>query len=273
VAPELIKGGNMRRGNLFWGIILIVLGGLFLLQTSGLIRDVFSWFWPIGLILAGIWVLGGRYLPRQGGAGETFSIDLQAATKLDLDIDHGGGSLVFSGGAPAGVAIRGSQATGLDVHDHRHADSLTVKIDAGPNFLPFLGPDGGEWSFNLTLEVPVAIKLDTGASSLDFDMTDVRLTSLDVDMGASSVKLKLPVNAGHTLVDFESGAASIDVLVPAGVGARIRFEQGVSSINIDEARFPQVTSMRNLYQSADYDSAANKVEINLEGGANSVRVH
>jgi hypothetical protein len=30
--------------------------------------------------------------------------------------------------------------------------------------------------------------------------------------------------------------------------------------------------MSNLYQSPDFDSAANKVEINLEGGANSVKV-
>jgi len=262
----------MRRGNLFWGIILIVLGGLFLLQTSGLINDVLSWFWPIGLILLGVWVLAGRYLPRQGGAVETFSIELQDATRLDLDIDHGGGSLVFSGGAPAGVAISGSQATGLDVSSHRSGDSLGVKVDAGPNFLPFLGPDGGEWSFKLTQAVPVAIKLDAGASSLDFDLTDVRLTYLGVDAGASSVKVKLPANAGHTLVDFESGAASIDLIVPAGVGARIRFEQGISSINVDESRFPLVTSMRNLYQSADYDSTANRVEINLEGGANSVKV-
>jgi hypothetical protein len=262
----------MRSGNLFWGVILILLGGLFLLKAVGLISDVLSWFWPLGFILLGVWVLFGRFLPRLGVGGETFSIDLQGAARLDLDFDHGAGSVFFSGGAPAGIAISGTQGSGLEFSSHLAGDSLGVDINAGPSFLPFLGPDGGEWRFNLTQAVPVAIKLDAGASSLDFDMTDVRLTYLGVDAGASSIKVKLPANAGHTLLDIQSGAASVDLTVPQGVGARIQLEQGASTINIDENRFPTLTSMRSLFQSADYDSAPNKVEINLVGGVNSVRV-
>ncbi|HEY3312865.1 MAG TPA: hypothetical protein VGK00_14590 [Anaerolineales bacterium] len=262
----------MRRANLFWGVILILLGGLFFLKAIGLISDVLGWFWPLGFILLGVWVLVGRFLPRFGVSVETFSIDLQGATKLDVDFDHGAGSVFFGGGAPAGVAISGTQGSGLEVSSHLAGDSLGVDIDAGPTFIPFLGPDGGEWRFNLTQEVPVSIKIDAGASGFDFDMTDVRLTYLGVDTGASRIKVKLPANAGHTLLDFQSGAASIELSVPTGVGARIRLEQGASTINIDESRFPLLTSLRNVYQSVDYDSAPNKVEINLVGGANSVRV-
>jgi len=263
----------MRRGNLFWGVILIVLGVLFFLQARGLIRDVMGWFWPVLLILLGLWVLAGRFLPRFAGLGsENFSIALQGAAKLEIDFDHGAGSVIFSGGAPLGVAINGSQASGIEVKSHMAGDSLGVDINAGPTFLPFLGPDNGEWRFQLTQEVPVAIKVDAGASSLDFDMTDVKLTYLGVDTGASSLNVRLPVNAGHTLVDIESGAASVVMIIPAGVAARIRFEQGASSINIDEQRFPLLSDAAHLHQSPDYDSAANKVEINLEGGANSVKI-
>jgi hypothetical protein len=263
----------MRRGNLFWGIILIMLGGLFLLQSLGVIDEVLGWFWPLGLILAGVWVLFDRYLPRMNGAGDVFSIDLQGASRLDLNVDHGAGSLVFSGGAPAGVAIKGSQGVGLNVSSHLVDGSLGVKLEAGPSFLPFIGPDGGEWYFNVSQEVPVAIKVDAGASSLNFDMTDVKLTYLGVDTGASSLRVKLPAQAGQTLLSVESGAASIDINVPEGVRGRILVEQGASSVNIDEKRFPRVTSMGNLFQSSDFDSAPNKVEINLEGGANSVKVY
>ena len=263
----------MRRGNLFWGLVLIVLGGLFFLQASGLIKDVLGWFWPAFLIMLGLWVLGGRYLLVSIPDGETFSIDLQGAARLEMEAGHGAGSIFFGGGAPAGVALTGTQALGLDKSSHLSGESLVVKLDAGPTFLPFLGPEGGEWRFNLTQEVPVSIKLDAGASHLLFDMTDVKLTYLGIDTGASSVTINLPARAGHTLVDIESGAASLDLTVPEGVGARIRFELGASSLNIDEKRFPRLTAAPNLYQSADYDSASNKVEINLEGGANSVSLH
>ncbi|MCX6081250.1 MAG: DUF5668 domain-containing protein [Chloroflexi bacterium] len=263
----------MRRGNVFWGLILIVLGVLFYLRTIGLIKDVFEWFWPVALILLGIWVLVGRFAPSLAGSGETFSVDLQGAARLDLEVDQGAGALSISGGAPAGVAISGNKAAALDLNSQLTGESLGVKLEAGPTFLPFLGPDGGEWRFQLTQEVPVAIKLEAGASSLDLDLTDVKLTFLGVETGASSLRLKLPVNAGKSLVNIEAGAASIDMSVPEGVGARIRIEQGASSLDIDQKRFPKVTDLDGLFQSADYDSAVNRVEVNLEGGASTVKVH
>jgi hypothetical protein len=114
------------------------------------------------------------------------------------------------------------------------------------------------------------MKVDCGVSSLDFDFTNVKLAFFGLDTGASSLKLKLPASAGHTLVDIESGAATLDITVPQGVAARVRTEQGVSSMNIDQSRFPLMQG--DWYQSPDFDSAANKAEINLEGGANSVTV-
>ncbi|MEI7848062.1 MAG: LiaF domain-containing protein [Chloroflexota bacterium] len=263
----------MRRGNVFWGVILILLGVLFFLKTINLIDDVLGWFWPLALMLLGLAVLFGRYLPHSVANTKSFSIDLEGATKLDLEVEHGVGSLFFSGGAPAGVAVSGVEGLALEVKSHRTADSLGVEIHAGPSVLPFLGPESGEWHFNLTTEVPVAIKLDAGASNLVFDLTEIKLTYLGLDTGASSVKAQLPAHAGHTLVNIESGAASIDLIVPEGVGARIRLEQGASSVSIDEKRFPKLTDFSSIYQSPDYDSAANKVEIILEGGANSVKVH
>jgi hypothetical protein len=264
----------MRRGNIFWGVILIILGTLFFLQARGLIHDVIGWFWPILLILVGLWVLGGRFLPGFGfgGKGESFSLDLQGAAKMDLEFDHGAGSVSFRGGAPSGVAITGSQAAGMEVKSHLSDTGLGVEISAGPTFIPFLGPDNGEWRFQLTEEVPVSIKVEAGASSLDFDMTGMRLAYLGVEVGASSLNVKLPANAGHTLLAVESGAASIDITVPQTVAARIRVEQGASTVNIDEKRFPRSSGLAQFYQSPDYDTAPNQVEITLEGGANTVKI-
>ncbi len=263
----------MRIGNIFWGVILIVLGGMFFLKATGVITDVLGWFWPIFLMLLGAWVLAQRFLPRRAGSkSDTFSVDLQGAAKLDVSFDHAAGMVVFTGGAPAGVAMTGSQATGMAVKSSLAGDTLSLDMEAGPTFVPFMGPDSGEWRLQLSEEVPVAIKVNAGASSMEFDMSAVKLTFLGVETGASSLRIKLPANAGQTLVSVESGAASIDISVPAGVAGRIRSEQGASSMNIDQTRFPLLTNMSGLYQSADYDISANRVEINLEGGANSVTV-
>ena len=262
----------MRRNNLFWGVVLILLGGLFLLQARGLISDVLGWFWPLALIILGVWVIWARFLPHSTASGENFTIDLQGAARLDLDIEHGAGSLSLRGGAPAGVAVSGLSGTTLDVNQALDGSSLGVELKAGPTFIPFLGPEGGEWQFSLTQEVPVAIKLDSGASNLNLDMTDVKLTFLGINSGASGIKIKLPAHAGQTLVDIDAGAASIDLLVPEGVAARIRIEQGASSVMVDEKRFPSHIN-QNLFESENFASAPDKVEISLDGGACSMVVH
>ena len=262
----------MRRGNIFWGVVLIVLGLLFLLQTSGLLSDVFGWFWPIFLMLLGGWILTGHMFPQWRGSSsdDPFSINLQGAMQLALGFDQGVGSLQVAGGAPTGVALTGIQAAAMDVKTRLSGDRLEVKIEAGPSFIPFLGPDSGVWRFQVNQDVPLTLDVGAGMSSLDFDLTDLKVTRMKVSTGASSVKVKLPVNAGHTLLDIDSGVTTLDVSVPQGVAACLRLNQGASTTDIDQSRFPMVSS--GFYRSSGYEDAANKVEINLNGGANTVKV-
>lgn len=262
----------MRIGNIFWGAALIVLGLMFALKAANLIDDVFGWFWPIFLILLGAWFVAGRYLPGHHHPSEEFRVELEHAPKLALELEHGAGSIHLQGGAEEGIALSGSKGPALDVKSDLTDDGLGVKVDAGPTFLPFLGPQDGVWHMKVSNEVPVSIKVSAGASKLFFDLTDVRLTFLGVDAGASNITVLLPQNAGKSLVDIESGAASVDVKFPLGVGGRIRLDQGASSIQIDKTRFLPQENLPGVYQSADYDTASSKVELTLDGGANTVRV-
>jgi hypothetical protein len=268
----------MRRGNIFWGGILILLGGLFILQESGRISDVFGWFWPLLLVLLGAWILVGYFMPRavSDDQGDHFALDLQGATQVALNFNHGAGAVQMSDGAPAGVAVTGTRAAGMSIESHLTGDKLDVKIDAGPSFIPFVGPESGMWRFRFNQDVPLSLNVDAGASNLDFDLTDLKVTYIKVDTGASTLKMKLPARAGNTVVDIDSGATTLDLIVPHGVAARVRTKQAASTINVDQSRFPQRDGLPEgqgaQYQSADYETAANKVEIDLDGGANTVNV-
>jgi hypothetical protein len=59
------------------------------------------------------------------------------------------------------------------------------------------------------------------------------------------------------------------VRVPSGVAARIRASGGLADIRVDRDRFPRAGG---VYQSADYDTAANKVDIDVEAGVGSVNI-
>ncbi|MDX9991078.1 MAG: hypothetical protein RBS68_03410 [Anaerolineales bacterium] len=261
----------MRNSSLFWGFLLIAVGGLFGLQAMGLVDDITNFLWPLFLMALGAWILFGALIrPKTDfSENESFSIDLQGAERVEFELNHGAGRVVVTGGAPSGVALSGVEGSGMESKSHLAAGILAVKVDAGPSFLPFLGPEGGIWQFRLTNEVPVSLNIDAGATSMDFDLTDVKLSRFKLDTGASSTSLKLP-REGQPYVEIESGAASVDLGVPAGMAARIQVEGGASSVSI-EARFAPVGN--GLYQSSDFEGAADRAEIHLNGGANSISVH
>jgi hypothetical protein len=125
------------------------------------------------------------------------------------------------------------------------------------------------WLVGFTSEVPLDLSLDTGASRARLDLSTLRLRSLDLRTGASETHVRLPRAAGLSSVRVHAGAAAVTLEVPGGVAARIRSRMAIGSTQVDQNRFPRSP---NGYESPDYATAANRVDIDLEGGVGSMRV-
>jgi len=262
----------MRRGELFWGGLLVLLGLLFFLQTAGyLTGDVFGWFWPFVIIAVGIWVLLGGFVARVDfSRAEKFSVPLQSAKEAHLELNHGAGQIEISAGASAGDFLTGVAGVAMNCSSHLAGDKLEVKIDAGPSFMPFIGPEGGVWQFRLVPNLPISLDIDAGASRLNLDLHDLQVRYLSFEGGASRIILTLPACIENMVADLEAGAAGIELNVPPGVGLRLRLKS-VGTVRIDESRF--VPREGGMYQSVDYDAAKYRAEINIEGGATSILVN
>jgi hypothetical protein len=259
----------MKRDNVFWGTALILVGVLFYLQTQGFVRNIFPYLWPLALILVGLWIILGVYWKPAPSPDDTFVIPLGAAQSVNYRFAHGAGQIEISGGAPAGQAIVGSSGAGMNRRSHLNGDRLEVRVEAGPSFLPFVGPNEGVWRFQLTQDVPVLLSVESGASFITIDLKDVLASRLSLKTGASSTNVIMPAR-GVSLLDVEAGAASINIRVPEVTAARIRVKEGVVSVNVDTNRFPRLDS--GIYQSPNFDAAQNRTEINLESGLGTVMV-
>lgn len=259
----------MKRDNIFWGAALILLGGLFLLQQLDFIASVGPFIWPLVLILLGGWMVLSVFWRPESSEGETFDIALRDAKSVNYKFSHGAGKIVIQGGAPMGKALVGSSASGMSEKSRLDGDRLEVKIEAGASFIPFVGPSDGTWHFQITQEVPVTLEVETGASQLEMDLRDVPAKYVELKTGASSTDVVLP-SKGASILDLEAGAASINITIPEGVAGRIRIKEGLTSLNLDKNRFPQVDS--RLYQSAGFETAANRAEINIEAGLGSINI-
>lgn len=134
---------------------------------------------------------------------------------------------------------------------------------------PFFGPNSQiNWDVALNANIPIALKLNLGANKSDIDLSDMNITDLDLDTGASETKIILPAR-GRFRADLDLGAAALEVTIPDGLSARIRTSMGAANFTINESRFPRNGS---YYQSPDFDSAANSVDMTIDAGAASIRV-
>jgi hypothetical protein len=262
----------MRSGTLFWGVVLLLLGGLFLLNNLGILpMDIWGVLWPTLLIALGVWVLWGVLLYR-GPASEHADILLEGARQADLSIKHGAGRLSIKPGTSPGELVHGDFAGGVEVQKRRDGETLNVTLSVRSQFwMPpvFWRPPGLDWTLNVSKEIPLRLNLDMGANESKIDLTELQVKELNLNTGASSTELTLPALAGSTRAKIATGAASVRVRIPDGVGASIRYSSGLASVTIDQQRFPRVG---NTYQSPDYEMATNKVELAIETGVGAVDV-
>ena len=267
----------MSRSTLFWGVLLILIGALLMLNNLGVLDvNIWSLIWPLFLIALGLWILWGVVVGPRSVEAEEVAIQLEGAGRARVHIRHGAGRLHVSASAGPGELAAGTFGGGLDYRVRRDGDMLDVEMrvpsDGFPHFvMPWnWGPGGAlDWSFGLNSEIPLSLDFETGASDTRLDLADLRVTDLRLQTGASATDLTLPANAGHTRVNIGAGAASVTIRVPSGVAARVRVKGGLAGITVDQSRFPR---MGDTYQSTNYDTASNKADVDIETGVGSIDV-
>lgn len=259
----------MRRGPILFPLVLIGLGILFLLSNFNVIQFDFWQFigtwWPLILVIVGLDILIGSFRARNIEP-EVLSLDLGSATQADVSVSFGAGELTVGRSAP-GKIVDGTFEGGLR-YDAKPDGRVWLKSDPDGWWWGW-GTRGQYWKMGLTGDVPLKLKLDGGASSSQVDLTELKVTDLNLSTGAASTTVRLPRAAGLTNVRISAGMASVKLIVPEGVAARIHTKMGLGSNDVDQRRFPR---SGDDYISPDYATAPNKVDIRCDGGLGSLAV-
>jgi len=252
-----------------WSVVWIAVGVVLLLSTTGQLGtgpgELIANGWPWLLVALGVWFLIGAMAPGGSAGTDRLSLPLRGAQDAAVRIRFGAGSLTTHPAAP-GLLLDGTFEGGVI---HRELGPGRVELAQDTSYgLPWLDRRS-VWDLGLTTEIPLDVRIESGAAKATLDLSASRLRRLDIQTGASDTRVVLPRNAGATDVHAEHGAASLTFEVPAGVAARIRTRMALGSSQIDEARFPR---SGDVYQSTDYATASNRVDLDIQGGVGSLRV-
>jgi hypothetical protein len=281
----------MNRGSIFWGVVLVLLGGLLLAQNMNLIPptvNVWSIFWSLVLVAVGVSLLlrnseSRTTLVRSGDApaadfavthsGEAVRLPLDSARSARLHFHYGAGELRVDGNAAPDELYSGTFAGGLDHQERQDGDQVTADLRVPASNIPVMAPfviHNLDWTVGLNPNIPLSLDMEVGASRNLLNLRDLQVRELRLQTGASASEIDLPARAGETRVMLRAGAASVEMRVPENVSARIRTRGGLSSVEVDTLRFPQVGS--GEFQSPDFELSANKVDLDIENGLGAVRI-
>jgi hypothetical protein len=261
----------MKRGNLILGGVLLLAGTLFLLETLDILRiNVWGVIWALTLIVAGLWILGWVTYDRGHAETEDLSIPMEGAESARIKIRHGAGQLAIESGASPSEALAGKVSGGIEYQSSLTQGKLNLSLGA-PGRVYILVPwvRSLHWTLQLNDQLPMALDLKTGGSESKIDLSQLKVSELDLNTGASDTTLTMPATVSHTRARVKGGVASLRIKVPEGVAARIRATGGLSEISIDRDRFPR---SGGFYQSKNYDEAEFKLELDLSMGVGSMTV-
>ena len=257
---EYGKGGRV---SWFAPVVLVGLGTFFLLRDAEIVESEF--LVPGLLIVAGVFVIVEATRNRTIQT-ETINISRSGASRARVRIDHGGGELRM-GSLPSDTALICSGiAGGVEQRVNRSGDLVDVSLRQSP----------GGWAkslqkeFRLDLSPDVELELDlrTGATDTKLNLSDLLVASLQIKTGASSTEVWAP-RRGQTTAIVEAGAAGVTFFVPDGVAARISADTGLAEVKVDTRRFPE---SGGVYESLDYATAIDRVELRIKGGVASFTV-
>jgi len=236
----------MSRGQLFWGSVLILLGGLMLAGQMGVElpngNSLTSLFWPLLLIGFGVWVLLSIFIRREAKS-ETANIGLQGASTASVKINHGAGEFRLHSGALMEEFMHGTFVGGLDHKADRSGDKLQVRMRPANDFImPSFGSiEPLDWDVSLNASIPTDLDMNMGANKSVINLQDMKITSLRFKSGASDTTITLPAQ-GRLNVTCEVGAAALTLIVPEGVAIRTRATMGAGEFRVDRSRFPESES-------------------------------
>jgi hypothetical protein len=178
------------------------------------------------------------------------------------DINLSGGSSVLVNGEVKSNFLN----TDIEREIKGKTDILTISTSS---WRPSVFGGNNDWNLKLNEIVPVELVLETGAVDAKADLKNVNLRLFEVKSGASSYEIMLGDKSDLVKGEISLGASSLKLKVPKSSGIKITADAGVSSNNFSNGG---LTKKDNIYETADYDKAAKKIDIKLKTGASSIEL-
>lgn len=250
---------SRARGPELVGILLIAIGVIFLLRSTGLLPLDWGALWPLILIAIGAVVVVGA-VRGPSSAPSSFTLPADGIDSLALRLRLGAGTFRVTGPAEPGVLLRVDSTSGdVGTAVRRENGTARVSLTRDPGW--WLGGwtrGAGEWRVSVAADARTTLDLAAGAGDFALDLLPLRIVGATISVGAAQLRVRLPKPAGEVPIRVTAGASSVTIEVPPGVEARVETSG--------------LISVEGRNETSGYAAAVDRVTVRVDGGVSSVRV-
>jgi hypothetical protein len=286
-----------------WGIILLFAGILLLLQTLNVLPwslwDTLWRFWPALIIIIGlgillrhtnawlvslivivilgaclgtaIWQHGTTKILR-GVTTRSYSQPVGNLQTAQVDINFNAGKLTIenlplnsANLVEANTEVT-SNVSSMQADFRQQSTAAILSLDSiNQQYWP---NHGVTWDVKLTPKILINFNINSSASTLKLDLSDLNLSSFAMDINAGSCDLKMPAPSGIMKATVKANAASVSITIPEGAATRIQASSNVATLNVNN-RF---IKRGNDYVTDNYDTATSRIELTINTNVGTVSV-
>jgi hypothetical protein len=257
--------------SIFWPIVLIGVGVIWLLASLGVLPNV-SWgfflrLWPLILIVIGLDLIFGRRSPIIGALIGLATVALVVvlvfiapilgfSSKVDVLTER------FS--APIGSATSAQIELGLsvgetDIHalsdsnmlfdaEISHVGSMDFQVSGEnekdirlsqlpvsftTNWWDWSDQPQLRWDIGLTPDIPLRLKLEGGVGKSTLDFSGLQLTGLEIEVGVGGMQINLPATGKSYEVRLNGSVGESRISIEEGAEITMDIQGGVGNVIID----------------------------------------
>ena len=270
---NVISADRLYRLADLWPLILIVIGLELIVRRTlqGAAVDIAA---VLILVIAGVgaiaYVAAGPAIP--GGTHTLSASDqvgsLSAAT---LDVNVGAADLTVVGDPSLGPDLYRAVLTYSGPKPAVTLDKATGDLQISqPGQFGIFGSRHLAIDLHLSPAVSWSISLNSGATNATLKLTNVKVTSIESNTGATRLDITVGPPTGIVQISANGGALTVRVHRPSGTEVSVQVSGGAVNLTADGHHAGAIGSAR--WQSDGYANASAAYAIEVNGGACTVTV-
>lgn len=195
-------------------------------------------------------------------------IEKDNAEKLAINLEIGYGIVDISSGADDwvnGTIDYNYSSLEPDVTYKLNGEKGKVTIDQPKKSIKKIkrGKLKNDWDLALTNEIPIDLKVSTGAADTSLDLQGVKLQKLDIESGVGRTTVDLSGSWEESFdVNLEMGVGESTIILPREVGVEIKAEKGIGSTNMEGF----ISKGEGVYVNDAFDHADVIITVDAEMG-------